>query len=110
MLTTNVLHMYIVHCTSLSLQIKFEYIPTTHEYIEALWEFSIPSLSITIPFLLVGQTQEPKVNLDRAYLSFRSMLIGKRRLREREKERERERKDERREPHIELQYMYSKGR
>ena len=60
------------------IKIKFEYIPTTHEYIEALWEFTIPSLSIIIPFLLVGQTHEPKVNLDRAYLSFRSMLIGKR--------------------------------
>ena len=57
----------------------FEYTPTTQEHVEALWHFSIPSLSITVPFLLVGHTLEPQVNLDRAYLSFRSMLVGKQR-------------------------------
>ena len=57
-------------------QIVFEYLPSSLETIESLWCFSIPSISLSHSFLLVGHTDEPSVNLDRAYVSFKAMLIG----------------------------------
>lgn len=56
----------------------FEYLPTSLEIFECLWKFSIPSLKLCHSFLLVGHTSEPAVNLDRAYVSFKSMLLRSR--------------------------------
>ena len=53
-----------------------EYLPTALDVLESLWCFSIPSLSLSLSFLLVGHTVEPAVHLDRAYVSFKSMLLG----------------------------------
>ena len=54
----------------------FEFIPTGLEAAESSWLFSIPSLNISLPFLLVGITSEPAINIDRAYLNFRALLLG----------------------------------
>ena len=54
---------------------EFEYLPTALDVVESLWRFSIPSLSLS--FLLVGHTVEPAIHLDRAYVSFKSMLLGR---------------------------------
>ncbi len=61
----------------MSFQVVFEYLPTSLEVCEMQWQFSIPSLSLSHSFLLVGHTVEPNVSLDRAYVNFRSLLIGK---------------------------------
>ncbi len=55
----------------------FEYVPSSLKTVESVWVFSIPSISLSHTFLLAGHTDEPSVNLDRAYLSFNTMLIGK---------------------------------
>ena len=47
------------------------------ELSECLWRFSIPSLNLSHSFLLVGHTSEPAVSLDRAYVSFKCMLLRK---------------------------------
>lgn len=57
--------------------VAFDFTPTTLDLVESFWTFSIPSLSISLPFLLVGQSVEPAVNMDRAYVNFRSMFVGK---------------------------------
>ena len=57
-------------------QMVFEYQPTGLDVVESLWNFSIPSLSLANPFLLVGQTLDPSVMFDRCYLSFKTLLIG----------------------------------
>ncbi len=41
-----------------------------------MWVFSIPSICLSHSFLLAGHTDEPSVHLDRAYLTFKAMLIG----------------------------------
>ncbi|KAL5467034.1 hypothetical protein EMCRGX_G031201 [Ephydatia muelleri] len=56
--------------------VAFDFTPTTLDLVESFWTFSIPSLSISLPFLLVGQSVEPAVNMDRAYVNFRSMFVG----------------------------------
>ena len=58
-------------------EIVFEFLPSGVDLVESLWRFSIPSLSISLPFLLVGITVEPAVNMDRAYIRFKPMLVGK---------------------------------
>lgn len=56
----------------------FEYKSGSLEVVESVWTFSIPSIGLSNPFLLVGQTVEPSVNFDRAYLSFKTpLLLGK---------------------------------
>ena len=75
------------------MQIVFEYLPTSAELTESFWCFSIPSLSLSLSFLLVGHTVEPEVFIDRAYINFKTMLVGE--MIEREKEREEGREGER---------------
>ena len=53
----------------------FDFISSSLETMESLWGFSIPRLNISIPFLLVGHTSEPAVNMDRSSVNFRSMLV-----------------------------------
>lgn len=54
----------------------FEFLPVALEVAESSWRFSIPSLAISLPFLLVGITSEPDINIDRAYLNFKALLLG----------------------------------
>lgn len=61
----------------LHLKVVFECMPNSLELVESFWRFSIPSLSLSTPFLLVANTVEPAINMDRAYLKFKSMLLGK---------------------------------
>lgn len=53
----------------------FEYTCGSLEVVERVWTFSIPSVGLSHTFLLVGQTVEPSVNFDRAYLSFKAPLL-----------------------------------
>lgn len=55
---------------------EFEYCPNSLEVLECLWNFSIPSLSLTQSFLLVGHTLDPSVFFDRTYLTFKTLLKG----------------------------------
>ena len=54
----------------------FECTPNCLDLVESFWRFSIPSLSLSTPFLLVSTTIEPAINMDRAYLKFKAMLLG----------------------------------
>lgn len=54
----------------------FECTPNSLDLVESFWRFSIPSLSLSTPFLLVSSTVEPAINMDRAYLKFKAMLLG----------------------------------
>ena len=54
----------------------FEYRPSGLEVVESLWKFSIPSLKLSNPFLLVGHTLDPSVLFDRTFFSFQTLLIG----------------------------------
>ncbi|NXG37545.1 HYDIN protein, partial [Dromaius novaehollandiae] len=57
-------------------EIKFEFIPQHLDITESFWVFTIPEQSVSIPFLLVGNTTDPLVSLDRSHLSFHSLLVG----------------------------------
>ena len=58
------------------LQVAFECTPNSLELVESFWRFTIPSLSLSTPFLLVSSAVEPAVSMDRAYLKFKAMLLG----------------------------------
>ncbi len=55
----------------------FEFTSSGLDLVESFWKFVIPEQSISVPFLLVGQTQDPEVTLDRSHLNFKSLLMGK---------------------------------
>ncbi|XP_010189967.1 PREDICTED: hydrocephalus-inducing protein homolog, partial [Mesitornis unicolor] len=57
-------------------EVKFEFTPRHLDITESFWVFTIPEQSISIPFLLVGNTTEPLVTLDRSYLNLHLLLIG----------------------------------
>ena len=57
-------------------EMSFEFVPTTLELAESLWTFSINSFDISIPFLLVGHSQEPDVAFDRAFLLLSPTLVN----------------------------------
>lgn len=65
-----------MHVVIVFFQMMFEYMPSSLTSVESVWVFSIPSMSLSHTFLLAGHTDEPSVDLDRAYLSFKTMLIG----------------------------------
>ena len=46
--------------------------------VESLWQFSIPDRGISLPVLLVGSVSEPSLALDRIYVNFNSVLLGRR--------------------------------
>lgn len=60
----------------LSPQMKFEFIPQHLDITESFWVFTIPEQSISVPFLLVGNTTDPLVTLDRSHLNFHLLLVG----------------------------------
>ncbi|KAL3860158.1 hypothetical protein ACJMK2_010318 [Sinanodonta woodiana] len=57
-------------------KITFEYASSQLDLIESFWKFVIPEQNITIPFLLVGQSREPDVVMDRSHMNFKALLIG----------------------------------
>ena len=57
-------------------EMTFEFLPSTLEYEECLWKFTIPSLALTVPLLFIGYIIEPKVLLDRSYLHFKPQLVS----------------------------------
>ncbi|KFQ85082.1 Hydrocephalus-inducing protein, partial [Phoenicopterus ruber ruber] len=57
-------------------EIKFEFIPRRLDITESFWVFTIPEQSISVPFLLVGNTTDPLVTLDRSHLNFHLLLVG----------------------------------
>ncbi|XP_064641495.1 hydrocephalus-inducing protein-like isoform X2 [Lineus longissimus] len=56
--------------------IGFEFLPNELGIVESFWRFIIPEQNISIPFVLVGDTKEPSVSLDRSHFNFKSLLIG----------------------------------
>lgn len=54
----------------------FEYTPADDTPAEAFWTFSIPSQGITVPFLLAGLVNEPRVMFDRPSLGFGQVQVG----------------------------------
>lgn len=54
----------------------FEYTPTEDVQCESFWTFSIPSQSISAPFLLAGAVSEPRVMFDRPSLGFGRVQLG----------------------------------
>lgn len=62
------------------LQMKFEFIARHLDITESFWVFTIPEQSISVPFLLVGNTTDPLVTLDRSHLNFHLLLIGEHRV------------------------------
>ncbi|XP_035754612.1 hydrocephalus-inducing protein [Egretta garzetta] len=57
-------------------EMKFEFIPRHLDITESFWVFTIPEQSLSVPFLLVGNTTDPLVTLDRSHLNFHLLLIG----------------------------------
>ncbi|XP_074644164.1 hydrocephalus-inducing protein homolog [Tubulanus polymorphus] len=57
-------------------EIAFEFMPNQLGIVESFWRFVIPEQSISIPFVLVGETKEPRVTLDRSHFNYKSLLIG----------------------------------
>ncbi|XP_010157275.1 PREDICTED: hydrocephalus-inducing protein-like, partial [Eurypyga helias] len=57
-------------------EMKFEFIPQHLDITESFWVFTIPEQNISVPFLLVGNTTDPLVTLDRSHLNFHLLLIG----------------------------------
>ncbi|NXS60518.1 HYDIN protein, partial [Brachypteracias leptosomus] len=57
-------------------EMTFEFIPRHLDITESFWVFTIPEQSISVPFLLVGNTADPLVTLDRSHLNFHLLLIG----------------------------------
>eukprot|EP00698_Gefionella_okellyi_P022526 TRINITY_DN7486_c0_g1_i1.p1 TRINITY_DN7486_c0_g1~~TRINITY_DN7486_c0_g1_i1.p1 ORF type:complete len:4186 (-),score=1237.39 TRINITY_DN7486_c0_g1_i1:99-12656(-) len=56
-------------------EMVFEYTPEKTTLQESFWRFRIPSQKIEVPFLLVGKASEPRVDLDRARVAFRPLLL-----------------------------------
>ena len=46
--------------------ITFEFTPSSLELVESFWRFTIPSLGLSVPLLVVGQTKEPRVVIDKS--------------------------------------------
>ncbi|XP_064315287.1 hydrocephalus-inducing protein homolog [Phalacrocorax carbo] len=57
-------------------EMKFEFIPQHLDITESFWVFTIPEQNISVPFLLVGNTTDPLVTLERSHLNFHLLLIG----------------------------------
>lgn len=57
-------------------QILFEFVSSSLNLTESFWKFEIPEQNIVLPFLLVGQANDPSIAFDRSHLNFRCVLIG----------------------------------
>ena len=58
-------------------QLVFEFTPTAVATVESFWTFTIPSHGISIPFLLVGCSAEPRVTLNPSRLTLLPQLVGR---------------------------------
>ena len=63
--------------TNFVLQVGFEFHSSQLDIVESFWRFTIPSQDINLPFLLVGNTKEPDICMDRSHLNFKALLVGK---------------------------------
>uniref|UniRef100_A0A8C8S7Z5 HYDIN n=1 Tax=Pelusios castaneus TaxID=367368 RepID=A0A8C8S7Z5_9SAUR len=57
-------------------EVTFEFMPQHLGITESFWTFTIPEQNISVPFLLVGNTTDPSVFLDRSHLNYFSLLVG----------------------------------
>ncbi|XP_059569698.1 hydrocephalus-inducing protein homolog [Alligator mississippiensis] len=57
-------------------EVSFEFIPHHLGITESFWTFTVPEQNISVPFLLVGNTTDPSVCLDRSHLNYQSLLVG----------------------------------
>lgn len=55
---------------------SFDYTPADDALSESFWTFSIPAQGITVPFLLAGLVNEPRVMFDRPSLGFGAVQLG----------------------------------
>jgi hydrocephalus-inducing protein len=55
---------------------SFDFFPRSFGIIESTYRFEIPAHSLSVPFLLVGQVNEPQILFDRTFVSFHPILIG----------------------------------
>ncbi|XP_023811732.1 hydrocephalus-inducing protein homolog isoform X1 [Oryzias latipes] len=54
----------------------FDYFPEQQDPVESFWSFLVESLSLSLPFLLVGTAREPLVFLNMPHLDFGEVLVG----------------------------------
>ena len=52
--------------------ITFDFTPTSLDLVESFWRFTIPSLGLNVPLLVVGQTKEPRVVIDKSQVRISS--------------------------------------
>lgn len=57
-------------------QMCFDYFPEQQDPVESFWSFLVESLSLSLPFLLVGTAREPLVFLNMPHLDFGEVLVG----------------------------------
>jgi hydrocephalus-inducing protein len=55
---------------------SFDFFPRSFGIVESMYHFEIPTHSLSVPFLLVGQINEPQILFDRTFISFHPVLIG----------------------------------
>ncbi|CAF0941486.1 unnamed protein product [Adineta steineri] len=55
---------------------SFDFFPRSFGIVESMYRFEIPTHSLSVPFLLVGQISEPQILFDRTFISFHPVLIG----------------------------------
>lgn len=58
-------------------EIVFEFEPSEIAIQETFWKFLIPKYDLSVSFLLVGHSTEPKVLFDKSHISFKPLLIGR---------------------------------
>uniref|UniRef100_H2YKD6 Uncharacterized protein n=1 Tax=Ciona savignyi TaxID=51511 RepID=H2YKD6_CIOSA len=59
------------------MEMSFEFLPTSLETRESFWKFVILEQNISIPFVLVGHTHEPRVSLSTSHVNFKALLVGR---------------------------------
>jgi hydrocephalus-inducing protein len=55
---------------------SFDFFPRSFGVTESMYRFEIPTHSLSVPFLLVGQVNEPQILFDRTFILFHPVLIG----------------------------------
>ena len=55
---------------------SFDFYPRSFGVLESNYRFEVPAHSLSVPFLLVGQVNEPQILFDRTFISFHPTLIG----------------------------------
>ncbi|KAG7521590.1 hydrocephalus-inducing protein-like [Solea senegalensis] len=55
----------------------FEYVVEELDVVESYWSFVTETLSLSTPFLCVGNTREPLVYLSRPHLDFGELIVGR---------------------------------